>query len=524
MQVEKFPLVSSNSFESIIRDFLFRKEGVSDLINAFPDIKNFERIIQERNFDPIKRRNLHEVLTSQYLDLNEKEEVITNLQLLKEENTFTVTTGHQLCLYTGPLYFIYKIISTIRLSHQLKAAYPDKNFVPVYWMASEDHDFEEINHAFLFGKKLEWNTDQKGAVGVFKTDESIASMFDESLGQLGRDTKYSDLISAAYSKDTLSDSIRYLVNELFGDYGLIIIDGNEKKLKESFKPVLADELFHQKGFTEVNKTIDILRSRNYKIQVNPREINLFFMESGSRERLEKVNENQWKVVGTNKAFNAIELEEILNNNPEKLSPNVITRPLYQESILPNLAYIGGPGELAYWMQLKAFFEAESVQFPILVLRDSALLISQKGKQRIEKTGLNTEEIFQDKSVVLKQMLQSEETSFNNEKELLTQAFQPVIDKVTAVDASLVGAAKAELQRNINSLDMLEKKMMKALKLKEENKINQIDKLWDEIYPDGSPQERHDNFFQFASTYDGDLIADLMEHFDPLVAEMKVVYL
>jgi len=524
MQVEKLPLIQTNSYESIIRDYIQHKNEVAEFVNVFPDLASFGRLIEERKYESTKRILLNEVLVEQYSATLIADSVQNNIDNILEGNTLTVTTGHQLCLYTGPLYFIYKIISTIRLSQRLKDAYPDKNFIPVYWMASEDHDFEEINHAFLFGNKIEWKTDQKGAVGIFSTDAAIAEMFEQTCMHFLNGAKYSDMIASAYSKSNLASAIRYLINELFGQYGLIIIDGADKKLKGSFKSTLRSEIFEHNGYRSVNKTIDFLRDNNYKIQVNPREINLFFLEKGSRERIEQIDINQWKVLGSDRVLSSAQMEELIENEPEKLSPNVIVRPLYQESILPNIAYVGGPGELAYWMQLKSFFDEELIQFPALVLRDSALLISQKGRQRMEKLGLTTKQLFQDKALVLKQTLQSEETSFDNDKLSLIEAFQPIIDKVSAVDITLASAARAELQKSLNSVDLLEKKMLRSLKLKEENKTSQIEKLWEEIYPYGLHQERHDNFFQFASVYEGDLIDDLMKHFDPLAAEMKVVYL
>lgn len=524
MQVEKFPLVKSNSYESIINDYLTHQSGVSDLINGFPDEQNFAGVIGERKFDSATRTVLADTLSAQYSGLDIHDAVIRNIGLLRKDNTFTVTTGHQLCLYTGPLYFIYKIISAIRLSERLNKKFPDKNIVPVYWMASEDHDFEEVNHAFLFGNKIVWNSDQKGAVGSFTPNPEVISMFEAACGNTLNGNQITGLIKSAYSQPTLADAIRYLINEMFGKYGLIIIDGSEKNLKACFKDGLRNELFAQKGYSTVSNTNLKLKDRNYKIQVNPREINLFYLSQGARERIEKNEHGQWKIGSSNRVYSADEMEQMVDQTPEKLSPNVIVRPMYQESVLPNIAYVGGPGEIAYWMQLKSFFDSASVQFPILVLRDSAMLISAKGKQRLEKAGLTTDQIFIDRSLVLKQVLQSDATSFEHEKQRLAEVFQSLSEKVSAVDITLETAAKAELQRNLNSIDVLEKKMLRALKTKEEIKISHIDKLWDEIYPDGSQQERHDNYFQFAANYEGDLIADLMPHFDPLAAEMKVMFI
>ncbi|MBK7818598.1 MAG: bacillithiol biosynthesis BshC [Sphingobacteriaceae bacterium] len=242
---------------------------------------------------------------------NTSKESLANISQLGNTNCFTVTTGHQLCLFTGPLYFIYKIISTINLSEWLNKNFPDKKFVPVYWMASEDHDFEEVNHAFVYGKKIEWKSDEKGAVGSFKT-KSIGSVISELETVLGPGENSEELISlfknAYLNHDSLDKATRFLVNELFGQYGLVIADGNDKTLKQELKALIKKDIFENIPAKKANETIAYLQTKKYSVQVNPRDINCFYLDEKGRYRIEKTGDS-YSLIGANKIFSKSELEK-----------------------------------------------------------------------------------------------------------------------------------------------------------------------------------------------------------------------
>ena len=214
-------------------------------------------------------------LENQYKGFNVSEKTKENIALLKQQNTFTVTTGHQLNLFTGPLYFLYKIISAINLAEELSEKFTEKNFVPIYWMATEDHDFDEINYFNFEGKKVLWNRADGGAVGRFSTEglETVFEVFSNQLGNSKNAEKLKNLFKKGYLEHTnLADATRFIANKLFNEFGLVIIDGDDNSLKELFIPFVKDELEHETSFNEVSKTITELE-KEYKIQVNPREIN-----------------------------------------------------------------------------------------------------------------------------------------------------------------------------------------------------------------------------------------------------------
>ena len=379
----------SGYFTPITVDYLNQKSELQSLYHRFPTVENFEKQFQEKQtqFTISSREVLVSALKKQYESVAISEATKHNISSLLEFNTFTITTGHQLNLFTGPLYFLYKIISVINLTKTLQSKYPDQNFVPVYWMATEDHDFEEINYFNFKGKKIRWNKASSGPVGRLSTKdlEAVFEVFEKEIGTSQNANYIKQLFEDSYLKhETLAAATRFLANELFGEYGLVILDGDDADLKREFIPFIKEELLFQKSHQEVIATIETMKS--YEIQVNPREINLFYIEDNLRERIIFEN-NNYKVNNTSLHFSKEELLALVEKSPEKFSPNVILRPLYQEVILPNLCYIGGGGELAYWFELKSYFDSVGVVFPILLLRNSVLLTTEKQATKADKSGI-----------------------------------------------------------------------------------------------------------------------------------------
>jgi len=361
---------NSGYFSSLINDYLDQKPNVQPLYHRFPTLENFGPQIDEKkaNFDDSKRAILVAVLEAQYAKIKASTATLNNIKLLNHSNTYTITTGHQLNLFSGPLYFLYKIISTINLTKELQQKYPEQNFVPVYWMATEDHDFEEINYFTFKGKKFCWNRESTGPVGRLSTEglEEFLAVFALELGNSTNAETLKKLFQEAYLKHAnLADATRYLANALFGHYGLVILDADDANLKRQ----------------------------------NPREINLFFIEDNLRERI-IFEDGGYKINNTKRHFSEQELLAELELHPEKFSPNVVMRPLYQEVILPNLAYIGGGGEIAYWLELKSFFETVKVTFPMLIVRNSVVLATEKQLKKADALALTWSDLFQKQNFLI----------------------------------------------------------------------------------------------------------------------------
>lgn len=341
MKVHHIPFQETGYFSNLIGDYLDKNENLNEFYGNFPDLNGFKNQIalKKQVFKSDSRKILIESLQKQYNSVETTSLTKSNIQLLESENSFTITTGHQLNIFTGPLYFLYKIVATINLAKKLTTEFPETNFVPVYWMATEDHDFEEINYFNFQGKKVVWDKESSGAVGRLNTEgfEAVFKAYSNQLGNSINENFIKNLFQKAYLKHTnLTDATKYLVNELFGEYGLVIIDGDDVELKEQFSPIVKDELLKNTSFNFVSNTSEKL-GVNYSIQVNPREINLFYLKENLRERIVFEN-NNFKINNTNIVFSEEEILKELSRYPERFSPNVIMRPLYQETILPNLCY------------------------------------------------------------------------------------------------------------------------------------------------------------------------------------------
>jgi len=490
----------SGYFSNLIVDYLNKKEELESLYNRFPSIENLKQQLEEKskNYPLENRIILEKALYKQNQNFDLSLASHHNIKLLGQENTYSITTGHQLNLFTGPLYFIYKIASTINLCKELSEKYPDNNFVPIYWMATEDHDFEEINHFKFKEKKIVWNTTSNGPVGRLSTEglQEVYDLFSTELG-LGDNASYlKELFKKAYLEHSnLADATRYLVNELFKNEGLVIIDGDDFDLKKLFIPIIKDELLHQ---TSYKKVTDTILNFNYDVQVNPRELNLFYIEDHIRERIVFENE-KYKINNTAIEFSKNDILELVEKAPEKFSPNVILRPLYQECILPNLCYIGGGGEIAYWLELKSMFEANNITFPILLLRNSVVIATEKQMKKADKLNLNWNDLFskQNDLITSKTKDFSQFTiDFSEQKRILQQQFEKLNQIALQTDKSFMGAVKAQETKQIKGLENLEKRLLKAEKRVHSEKLEQIVNLQNELFPNHSLQERQLNFTEF----------------------------
>ncbi|MFN3968087.1 bacillithiol biosynthesis cysteine-adding enzyme BshC [Flavobacterium sp.] len=520
----------SGYFTKLIVDYLEEKPELKALYNRFPTVDNFKLQIEEKeqNFnDNFKRQILVTALEKQYQGFEISENTKVNISQLSNPKTFTITTGHQLNLFTGPLYFLYKIVSVINLCEDLKQAYPQHNFVPIYWMATEDHDFEEINYFHFKNVKIKWDRESFGPVGRLSTAglEEVYEVFAKELGW-GENAAYlKNLFDNSYLKHSnLADATRYLANELFKDKGLVILDGDDVALKQLFAPFVKEELLHQTSFQNVTKTNEALQ--DYSIQVNPRAINLFYIEDTIRERI-VFEDNLYKVNNTNLSFSESEILTLLETNPEKFSPNVIVRPLYQEVILPNLCYIGGGGEIAYWLQLKANFEVNKVTFPILLARNSVLIATEKQVQKADKLQLTWADLFSNQQTLFDKKTQ-EFSQFNldftAQKEHLKKQFEALNQMASQTDKSFSNAVKAQEVKQLKGLENLEKRFLKAEKKIHAEKLDRILQLQNELFPNQSLQERRNNFSEFYLENSNLLKDKLFNELKPLKAHFTVITL
>lgn len=530
MRIEKISYQQTNFFSKFILDYLSGAQHLSRFYHRSANIESFKDQILEKQKQSINREALVEALTQQYSSLETSELVTSNIQSLLQENTFTVTTGHQLCLFTGPLYFIYKIITTINLSEQLKSAYPDYNFVPVYWMASEDHDFEEIRSFNLYEKTFLYDYNYKNfCTGKIKTLQMSSIYKELKILFKGKPNEKAllDLFNKSYKKEkNFSDATRSLVYELFKDYNILVLDPDDHRLKLSFKEIALDELKNFSTHKIVNNTIKKIKNsydKKVKIQVNPRILNLFYLSKSKRYRIE-FKEDEYVLIGKNITFKKDEFINHIESNPNSISPNVILRPLYQESILPNLAYVGGGSEISYWLELNDLFKFYSLPFPILVVRKSLLLINKRDFEKIDNLNLKIQDFFLKKDQLIRKFLKSSDEynfSLKNILHSYTKNIDELKKELSSIDNSLASVLEALKTRHEKDFNSLEKKVIKAIKLKNSQKLKSIDKIFEKIFVNGTPQERFLNFSHFYAVYGHEFIDFIFNIIEPFDSRLQV---
>ena len=500
MEVLTADFTKTNFHSTLIKSYL-NKELDDSLFTAHPSLEAFkaQRKTKLDSYPPTNRSVLVAALKDQYAQLNLSSAAVDeNIQKLADSNTFTVCTGHQLNLFTGPLFFIYKILHTIKLSQVLNERFDDMHCVPIYWMASEDHDSAEIDHLHIKKVKLKWNTDQTGAVGDFETKElkQVIALIRELLPGTVEAAQLIELFTTAYRKGVvLADATMLLVHELFKPYGLVVLNPQNRALKSLFKPVIERELQYSFSKKAVDTTSDNLKSKGFSAQVHAREINLFFIDKQSRERIIRDAEH-FVLSDSKRRFSKDEMWRILNEAPEHFSPNVVLRPIYQETILPNLAYVGGGGELSYALQLKAAFDAVSVPFPLFILRHSLFWATSKNRSKMKALGTQIIDFTASKDATINGVIRrisDIDIDFGPQRRLITEQFRQLKDLALSTDKSFIGAVFAQEKKQLKGLDVLEKRMLKAQRRKLVNEVQRVSEIYDQFYPMGVAHERFENF-------------------------------
>ncbi|MFC7525519.1 bacillithiol biosynthesis cysteine-adding enzyme BshC [Parapedobacter sp. GCM10030251] len=519
----------TNSFSDTLLAYLDDHPALRPFAGNRPELEGFTRQIAAKE-GTVDRKLLVQRLKQQYGDLlQDQQAVAANVEALGNEQTFTVTTGHQLNIFTGPLYFIFKIASAIRLARDLKAAFPAYTFVPIYWMATEDHDFAEINHTRLHGKKISWETSAQGATGRMKTEGmgDVVRQYQNFLGLSENSSRLSRMIDEAYlQQDNLANATRLLVHRLFGSYGLVILDADDRPLKQSFASVIEQDILGEHSHQAIEQTSKALKEAGFATQVHAREINFFYLTDAFRERIVRLDDGRYEVLHQGIYFTEAELRTEIRNHPERFSPNVVMRPLYQELILPNLAYIGGGAEMVYWLQLKASFQHYGIAFPILVPRNSAMITDDNMAVKVLRLDLTFRSIFKTTDELKKEYVRrhtKHRLNLHDEWMELNAIFGKLRLRAHKIDPTLgpsTDAVKARLRKAINNL---EKKLLKADKRNHEDALIQIDRIKEKLFPGGVLQERSENFGLLYVKYGDRLISELVAHFEPLAFKFTIIY-
>lgn len=491
--MKKIKLENIKSIPALIKDFLQEDDYADGRFSVENALRQADK--KQQNYSDAQRKILCEVMAEQLeeLDLTDKQK--ENLDLLGQSNVFTITTGHQLNLFSGPTFFVYKILQTIKTAEFLNEKSKDKKFVPIFWLATEDHDFEEINNFKTENNFYQITAKSGGAVGRIKVEENhFIEDFEKEFCDDIFGTELIAWIKEAYAVgNSLAQATKILVNRLFGEMGLLMIDGDDARLKLQMSEIFADEIKNQTLKKTTQNRVGFLERKYGKVQVNPREINLFYL-SETRNRIEKSGEN-YKILDTDLEFSEAEILSKIEN----ISPNALMRPVYQEKILPNIAYIGGNAEVMYWLELKDYFETINIDFPILIPRNSMLFLTEKKVKKIDKLGLVIEDFFGDYSEVMKEKLLCESELrgiIEQKEEEIKEVFSLLKEKSVLTDKTFLNLVEAEETRQLKSYKKMKKRLLRAEKIKQNERYTQMSQLYLEVHPRGIWQERVINFSVF----------------------------
>ncbi len=527
-QVSYVPVPETGYFSKLVNDYVNESQDLQSFYAFEVNDTGLKKAIDSRKHFPVDREVLHQVISEQYAGFELSPAVKANLDLLRAENTFTVCSAHQPNLMTGYLYFIYKIVHSVKLAAHLKSLDATANFVPVFYIGSEDNDFEELGHFRFAGKVFEWNTTQTGAVGMMLVDEPLERLIKELLSLLGPSgvsEKYlRNTILAAYKKgNSIATATRILINDLLGFLGVLVLDANDARLKRKFIAVIKEEVLRPKAFELVKQDSDRL-NETYKAQAFFRPINFFYLKEGLRERIECIN-NEYLVLNTELKFSAAEMEAEIEAHPERFSPNVILRGLYQESILPDVAFIGGGSEVAYWMQLKSVFRHYQVYYPAVILRQSAVVLDHKTAETQVKAGLDDHKMFRKTAELVDELVHAEKEeqwSLATYFEQLERWKTELSQRYVPLDKNLDGSISAVLAKVHTQFNILDKKINRSIKKGLELRLDRIHSFKEHAFPKDSLQERYETFLPFYLNYGQSFFEDLYQHTDPFGKQFLVL--
>jgi len=514
----------------LFTDYLYNFEKVKGYYKYnFRDKEEYIKLFKKRTeLGGENRELLAGILQRQYQGKEISENTQRNLSILERKNTLTVVTGQQLGILGGPLYTFYKIITTIKLCINLNERYDDYNFVPVFWLEGDDHDFEEVKSVNIVDennnlKRISYEDEvpedeNKGSVGFLKLKTDINRFFNDLSSEL-RDTEFKDEVisklKSFYSEgNTFKDAFRDLLFWLFDDYGLLIFDPQDAEVKKLLAPVFKKEISDFRNHSEKLVNISARLEEEYHAQVKVRPINLFYQTDEGRYLIEPV-ENEYRLKRKRKKFTYDELMDLIDRDPSKFSPNVLLRPVCQDYILPTAFYIGGPSEISYFAQVTPLYAAYQVEPPVIYPRSSATIIEKNIISLLEKYELSLQDIFTGSEELKNRVIEiispnSLDDIFNHSANELELIYDKLKERLFEFDKTIADVSTKYRQKTIHYLEELKGKALDAQKKKHEVTLRQVDKLSTALFPNSNLQERELNFVYFAYKYGPEFITRIFE--------------
>jgi len=500
-------------------DYLYKFDNVKDFYSS--NFRNKEDFLQKfknisEQFD--LRNEIYGIISGQYKGKEISLKTQKNISLLKDKKTLAIVTGQQLGILGGPLYTFYKTITALKLCSHLNERYDEYQFVPVFWLEADDHDFEEVRSINLLNgnndiKKIVYSDEavpeeNAGSIGYLKLSGSINIFFDE-LDKVLRDTEFKqplmETLRSSFSRDkTFKQAFAELLFWLFDEYGLILFDPQDTNVKNILKPVFKKEISDFRQHTEKLVYVSAKLEELYHAQVKVRPINLFYNFDGGRYLIEPI-ENEYRLKGKRKKFTREELLELAEKEPYNFSPNVLLRPVCQDYLFPTGFYIAGPSEISYLAQALPLYNIYQIPPPIFYPRSSATILEKNINSIMDKFGLDIRDVFVDSETLKRRIIES--ISKNSLNDLFTDAMNNIElildqlkEKLFEIDKTISDGSTRYKQKILNDLNALKEKSLEAEKKKHEITLRQIDKVSNILYPNSNLQEREFNFIYFAHKY------------------------
>ncbi len=511
--------------QNLFLDYLYEFDNVRKFYKSnFREQETYETLFNKlENFKRPHRNQLVELIKKQYQNIRISKQTESNIDALYSNKTFIVCTGQQLGIFGGPLYTFYKTITAIKLSQYLKERYDNYQFVPVFWLEGDDHDFEEVrkftilnNNNELISLKYDDGLEEeinRGCIGLKSFNNNTEKLFEDLSIHL-RETEFKnsviELLKSFYKSDnTFLTSFRNLMIKLFDDYGLIVFNPLDSEVKKLLTPIFSEEITNYRAHTIqlVERSAEL--EETYHAQVKVKPINLFFIENNERLLIEPVEE-EYRLKGRRKKFTKDELLDQLNKFPEKFSPNVLLRPICQDYLFPTAFYVGGPSEISYFAQLSPLYDIYNIVQPIIYPRASATIVEKNIKSIIEKYNLDYVNLFTTEDELITKIIEQNSTTdinalFENTQLNVEKILSELGNNLSSIDKSLLDVTNKTKTKIEEILNYLKTKALELEKSKHEVTIRQLTKARNILYPNNNLQEREINFIYFANKYGLDIL-------------------
>lgn len=517
--------------QNLFLDYLYEFENVSSFYKYnfrkkedYPEI--FKSICEKENGN---KTELKQIISNQYSNFqNLSPKTLKNLEVIDDKKTLFVITGQQLGIFGGPLYTFYKIITAIKLASNLNERYDDYYFVPLFWMESDDHDFEEVNSISILNdsnnlvtisyKEINPEEELRQSVGTIVFDDSINDVYSKLEAEL-RNTEFKSTLieklkSIYCSGKTFKQSFRELLIDLFDKYGLIVFDPQDDKVKNLLKPIFLNEIKNFREHTEKLVSISAVLEEQYHAQVKIKPVNLFYTLDNGRYAIEP-DENVFKLKRKRKQFTFEEIVNEIENHPEKFSPNVLLRPITQDYLFNTAFYVAGPSEISYFAQVNPLYEFFNLVPPIIYPRASATLLEKHLTNFIEKYNLNIKDIFFGEEHLKEKLfgLISEidlKDIFDSSNQKVNLIFDELKQELFRIDKTLSDSVNRYREKVLHLLNDLQNKSKKYQESKFETVLKQLKKLSNLLYPNNNLQERELSLIYFYNKFGPEILYKIFE--------------